>query len=208
MANAGGWLCFVLAFLLMSPFTVRADPFTFVWSDTLDSGGILPAGVSEGDPVTFSITVDNGGSTAASQTWTSANFVSAAINVNNGTYTGQDFTITAATGSFETDGLSDITSVPSSWVSSPGSGTDSLGTTNLNWFINGQNAFWTGIGQPPYVFFASLVSDNSLPLSWTLLPGSIDGDGMASTPEPSAFVLAVFGLVGLTLGRRPRRRRG
>ncbi|MDH3717485.1 MAG: hypothetical protein OES79_05130 [Planctomycetota bacterium] len=212
MAYAGLWLCFVIGLLLMSPFTAQADEFTFVWSDTIANTDNLPPGVDQFDAFTFSIIVDNGGSDTASEIWDAADFISIALDVDNGSYTGNSSAIDGgASGTFATDGMSNIISVPASWLSTTGSGTDNQTGKDFDWFINGANAFWVDSDpQPPFILNATMGSLNTETSSWTLSSETSGGGGGGggATPEPSAFVLALLGLVGLTLGRRPRRRRG
>jgi hypothetical protein len=165
--------------------------------------------VSLGDSFTFSITVDNDGSTTASQTWTYDDFVSIKIDVNDGAYVGLSSDIAGgSTGTFATDGMSDVIAAPTSWLSTSDLGADSQPLGGFDWIINGANAIWFGSVQPPYLLDAVMGSANTDEESWTLLSESNGGGGGGATPEPSTFVLAVLGLVGLTLGRRPRRRRG
>ncbi|MDH3718476.1 MAG: PEP-CTERM sorting domain-containing protein [Planctomycetota bacterium] len=207
MAYAGLWQCFVIGFLLMSPFTAQAKEFTFVWEDTILNTDNLPPGVEQFDTFTFSITVNNFdlSESSASQIWDAADFVSIALDVDNGDYTGTSSAIdVGASGTFATDGMSNIISVPTAWVSTTASGTDNQTGKFFNLFINGANAFWVDSDpQPPFILNAKMASLNTSPSSWTL---STQTSSFGFVPEPSTFALAVLGLVGLTFVRRPRRR--
>ncbi|MCA9270309.1 MAG: hypothetical protein KDA41_17630, partial [Planctomycetales bacterium] len=126
-----------------------ADPFAFTWSGVVDASSVQPVGIAINDPFTITVIMDNGGASSASQSWTSADWVSTSINVNSGAYTGS-LTDTGGgpfqfTGSFQTGAGSTVTAVPSAiWNSTSfdAIGSDSLGSTNLDGFVNGTNGVW------------------------------------------------------------------
>jgi hypothetical protein len=158
--------------------------------------------VSFGDQFKVVIAMDNGGSTLINQTWDSSNFLSVTFDFNNGAHKtvfnpndGNGFTI----GSFVTDGLGQLTDVPSFMFHDPATviSTNStqtpsaftLGSTNI-YFTNG-NDFSVGISDP----YATRDASN-----WTI---SFDSSG--AVPEPSS--LAVFGIGMCVAGVRAARRR-
>src|SRR5690349_4462489 len=98
------------AVMWAAPGQMQAAPFSFSWTDTVSETG-LP-GTSIGDSFTFTIVVDNGGTTTASQTWTGDDFVSASININGGSFTETSTDIAYSSGVFQTDAESAIIAVP------------------------------------------------------------------------------------------------
>lgn len=159
--------------------------------------------VSFGDQFKVVIAMDNGGSTLINQTWDSSNFLSVTFDFNNGAHktvfnpnVGNGFAI----GSFVTDGLGQLTEVPSFMFYDPATviSTNSTqtpsaftlgGSTNI-YFTNGNN-FSVGISDP--------YTPRDAP-NWTI---SFDSSG--AVPEPSS--LAVFGIGVCVAGVRAARRR-
>lgn len=170
----------------------QAAPISFSWTDTV-SGSSLPSGVSVGDSFTFTLVVDNGGATTVSQTWTSDDFVSASISLNGGAYIGTATANFGTGGAFQTDGGSAIIAVPTEWYAVGGSGSDSLGATDFDWFINGFNGIWSG-GETN--IWATNVSGNQDPANWSI------GDAPSEVPEPSTWLLFGAGLAMAAIRRR------
>lgn len=180
------------AVMWATPGQIQAAPFTFTWTDTVSGGSF------DGDPFTFTIVVDNGGATTVSQTWTSSDFVSASINVNGGAYIGIATSIGASpSGGFQTDAGSVIIAVPTDWYDVGGSGSDTLGATNFDWFINGDNGIWWGGDETD--IWATNVEGNQDPANWSL-------DAPSEVPEPSTWLLFGAGLAMAGLRRRKNAR--
>lgn len=193
--------------LALTPCPAMAIPVTFSWSDTVTTtGDPVPPGVSLGDPFTFTFTVDNGGSSLLSQTWTLTDFVSATINVNSGAYVGTKLSAGGG-GSFQTDAAGNVIAVPGWFDDTPGAPfSDSLGnnesnSTRAGFFIIGFNEFWfvdnpSNPGGSQIEISAVNVGGNQVPANWSV-----------ALPEPSSSLLIGLGVVG-HLARRRRRQAG
>lgn len=113
----------ILLVLSFSSFTAAA-PYTVSYADTVAAteGPYIDGGL-----FTISIVLDNGGATAASQTWTSADIVSITFNVNDApntiTTVLSPVVLTTDVGSFVTNALGALTAVPSEWVDNAASST-------------------------------------------------------------------------------------
>lgn len=142
-----------LLFLTASSIAVAA-PYTVTYVDTVGAGSTTPP-FNVGEAFTISIVLDNGGATAASQTWTSADIVSITFNVNDalGTITTVYSPVVLAdtNGSFVTDAVGVLTAVPSDWNDYVGGNQDpaasTIASTNdpatpTTFFINGGNAVY------------------------------------------------------------------
>lgn len=161
-----------------TPAEVQAAPFSFNWTDTVSGGSF------DGDSFTFTIVVDNGGTTTASQTWTADDFVSASINVNGGAFTGTLITSFGTGGVFQTDAGSAIIAVPTDWYGED----DDTGY----WYINGfNNIWWSG----EVTINAANVGGNQNPANWSI-------DAPSEVPEPSTWLLFGAGLTMAAIRRR------
>lgn len=193
-----------LTILLLSVSTVAvADPFSVTWTDTLSSSD-LP--YLTGEPTSITFVLDNGGSSAASQTWNATDVVSVTFVFNNAPNTittvfdpnsGNGLSSTA--GSFITDAAGTLTSAPSSWNDSDGaspiiSSNDPQGTSSVRWWVNGANEIYQNQSASPDNRSASAanVSTNTDPAAWSNpVPSGAPPAGPA-TPIPT---MSAYGLV-------------
>lgn len=176
----------------------QADAVQLVWTSTVNSITSVP-GSSAGEVVTTTITVDNGGNTLASQTWSGANFLSFRQEGASGWWI-QSSQVDAAIGSFVTDALGLVTSA-GNWTSNfPTTPmvTSWVGAISGAWWNNGRNQ--TACTADFACVWVDNVADNQVGGSWTaaLVPG-------AAVPEPSALVLSVLALAALAATARKRR---
>jgi len=119
-----------------------ANPFTVSISTTQDTSD-LPQ-FFNGEAISISIVLDNGGTTAISQTWTSVDVVSITFSMNNVPNTVTTVfpgaSLTTTTGSFVTDASGSLTEVPSEWNGhSPAIISTNDPNTVTNFYINGAN---------------------------------------------------------------------
>ena len=195
----------MVAFIVL-PTGLQAAPFTVSWDGTIsqvDEAG--STGVSVGDPFTFTLTLDNGGTTALSQTWDGGDFVSAGISVNAGAFVDTSFDLVggmySASGVFATNALGELTSKGTWWHAT------------LPPEANGK--LWTSYGESQ--LFASWSPDTVLPsnVSYSYFfssastyssPASDWNHSWATIPEPSSLALVGLGTIAL-LGYRQCERR-
>jgi hypothetical protein len=126
-----------------------AAPYSVTYADTT-SNSVASAGINSGEQATIKLILDNGNSSVANQTWTSANAKCVIFTFNNAqnlfvaiNYSAS--TLPFITGSFTTNGAGVLQTAPTDW----GDGSDPvIGTVSTNitgatpvaqWFINGSN---------------------------------------------------------------------
>ncbi len=190
----------VLAGVALACSAVQADAVQLVWTGTADIFINVP-GSSAGEVVTTTLTVDNGGNTLASQTWSGSDFLSFRQQGASGWWI-ESFQIDNAIGAFGTDALGQVinagywtshsalsTPMVTSWAG-PGFG---------SWWINGNNE--TACTADFACVRMNNVADNQVGGSWTagLVPGT-------TVPEPSAWALSVLALAALGATSRKRSR--
>lgn len=205
-------LCVVLLFLSVSSLSLAA-PYTATFADTVGGGSDTPP-FNPGEAFTISIVLDNGGSTAISQTWTSGDIVSITFTMNDApntiSTTFSPVVLSSASGSFVTDGTGTLTAVPSSWNDfdscncNPGFST--VASTNdpatpTTFFINGANGVYHNsdeVGVSSNSAFMTNVGDNVIAANWSLTAS------VPATPVPTlsqwamillSLILLAFGLV-------------
>ena len=148
MRRVSGLLAGTVASLALTTAAIAA-PFSISYTGTIAGGSTLP-GVVSGQPYTVTLVVDNGGATAATQAWGSANLQCAIFRMNtagNVTYA-QNLVTSAASmavaGSITTDGAGALTTNFTSVESNaPLASTYSAAGIALvdpvNWFLNAIN---------------------------------------------------------------------
>ena len=199
----------IAAAFLFAASPAQAAPVQLTWTSTVSSiGDDLPPGVALGDSFTFTLTVDNGAASVASQTWGLAALVSASLNVDAG-----DYVVTMTGGavgasSFQTDAGGNVTAV-GNWQAFPtvdyadSAGNDDGNSGIAGWFINGNNQVFgmfdpfSSPGSSLIAISSPTVSDNQNPASWqaALVGGTV--------PEPATLAL-VLAALGLAVGLRRR----
>lgn len=177
-----------------------AAPIALTWTTTAsDLTGSIP-GV-DGEAITTTITVDNGGSSILSQIWSETDFVSYRIDGASGWWiSSTDIDLGASSGSFATDGAGNVTSA-GTWYGlyfSGGTITQSwTGVVNGGWWNNGNNEVVCKTGSADCVY-AFNVDANLEGSSWT-------AGGVEETPEPESLALFGLALTGLALARKAKR---
>lgn len=126
--------------------STQAAVFSFQYTDTISSASMV--GLSVGDPIKITVSLDNGGITKTSQTWTAANLKSVTFNFNNGTLLttfNAPFggSIDTTNGNFVTDASGTLTSVMVNWNDSA-VGTDftTNGVAPSWWYLFGANSMY------------------------------------------------------------------
>ena len=160
-----------------------------------------------GDLASITVTLDNGGSSDLSQVWTAAHLQSVAFDINNGAATASFFSpfdggLLRTVGTFATDALGNVISVPSDWSDREVTA-DFIASFPLisspNWFINGRNPVLFDVGNVTSLELAGLGPvggpDNRMldPANWTRV---------TALPLPPTLLLLLVGLGGLVLLRR------
>ena len=201
----------ILLVLFFSSITT-AEPYTVTYTDTIeaDDGPFIG-----GEAFTISIVLDNGGSTTASQTWTSTDIVSITFNVNDdpGTITTvlSPVVLTTDNGSFVTDAGGVLTTAPIEWNDTASSSTilssNDPGLLVFDFYINANNDVYFN---ETTNFSAGMtnVDDNTTAAFWTD-PVASSGPGPGPGPGPAtgiptlsqwAMVLLSLMLLGIGLG--------
>lgn len=144
-----------LVALLATATPGHAAPFSFTWTTTL---GVSGTNYNDGEALVVTMVLDNGGTTATSQTWDINDLVSLTVALNDApnvittVFAGPAFSPPApppddTTGSFVTDGTGALIAVPSDWGSRTGNfGTvvstdDPNGSANIRWVLDGAGGF-------------------------------------------------------------------
>jgi len=183
------WLVCVIALALAS--IAGAAPFSVTYTDTISSFTGFYSDINAGEQAKVTVVFDNGGSTAASQTWTAANVQCVIFTFNNADnkFAAIDYAVPpifpVTTGTFTTDGSGQLQTSTIDWQD------DSDGITNPvafniagvtgtnpigNWFLDGSNdVFDTNVGE---INFTNVANDTQV-TNW-------------SNPVPAAGVCASF----------------
>ena len=187
-----------LALMVMGT-SASAVPFSYRFESTATSASGLPA--SAGDPVSITVTLDNGGADTVNQTWTAADLLSVTFNINNGAATLNFFSpfdggLFTDSGSFSTDGAGNLTSVMQDW-SDRFVVTDFVASfasdPEFQWAINGFNAV---LLSDTVELRLEAVGGTIEPENWTLVTQAVP------LSLPSTLLLLLVGLGGVALLRR------
>ena len=185
----------------------QAAVFNFTYTDTVSFNNNFVDNVNFGDTAVITYQLDNGGTSLFNQTWTASDIVSITFDFGNGAHTttfdpnGGDG-LSSSTGSFVTDGLGQLTAVPSAWTDTSQVNVISTNSaqTPSGWTVDGGNpVYFTNnfIGS----IFLTNVSGNIDPQNWTVAPADT-----LTTPEPSTLLgLLVIGGAGLLIKRQKQR---
>ncbi|MDX1431085.1 MAG: PEP-CTERM sorting domain-containing protein [Gammaproteobacteria bacterium] len=187
---------FVTAILLSSLAVAgNAVPFTFEYTGTIDASGIT--GISIGNPVTVTVTADNGGTGISNQTWRLVNIKSARLVA--GAYTANYL---AAFTSSESSGIVFATAESGVLVEAFFTG---AGSNSANFDGEGDGASLTG----STIFASDMMMTATFSPALNQLPNWAEMPTLAppSIPEPSTVLALVIGLAGM-LGARLRPRGG
>lgn len=194
----------ILCFITASTFTLAA-PFTVTYLDTVRPGD--PAPYIPGEEFNINIVLDNGGTSTANQTWTSADIVSITFSINNApntiTTTFSPVVLSSSSGSFTTDASGILTAVPTDWSDSA-SGNDSpvASTVSSTNDANTLNAFYINAGNAVYYTSGpdagmTNIANNTTPAFWTI--SSITTPTSVPTLSQWSLILLSLILVGYGL---------
>lgn len=184
-----------LALIVMAS-SASAVPFSYRFDSQV---AFIPFGTfgAIGDPVSITMTLDNGGASDLSQVWTVAHLQSVTFDINNGAavvsfFSPFDGGLRDEAGNFETDAAGNLISAPSSWIDT-GITEDfaanfSFGTDG-GWLVNGGNVV---LGGDISLFLAD-VEGNTDPANWSRV---------TALPLPPTLLLLLVGLGGVALLRR------
>ena len=193
-----------LALMVMAT-SASAVPFSYRFEAVLSHPFATFA--APGDLASITVTLDNGGSSDLSQVWTAAHLQSVAFDINNGAATASFFSpfdggLLLTAGTFATDALGNVISVPSDW-SDRNVTADFIASFPLisspNWFINGRIPVLFDIRNVTSLELAGLGPvggpDNRMldPANWSRV---------TALPLPPTLLLLLVGLGGVALLRR------
>ncbi|MGK7933914.1 MAG: PEP-CTERM sorting domain-containing protein [Microcystaceae cyanobacterium] len=179
--------------------SAQAAIFNLTYTDTVSFNNNGVDNVNLGDSAVITYQLDNGGTSLLNQTWTASDIVSVTFDFGNGSHTttfdpnGGDG-LTSSTGSFVTDGLGQLTAVPSAWTDNSQVNVISTNSaqTPSGFGIDGNNPVYATNGFISSIFLTN-VSGTTDPANWTVAPADTP-----STPEPSTLLgLLVMGGAGL-----------
>lgn len=200
----------LLLFLSLSSFAIAA-PFTVTYLDTIAATSSSPP-YNTNEAHTITILLDNGGTSAASQTWTSADIISITFNMNDAPNTittiFSPVVLTTDVGSFVTDAAGVLTAVPSNWSDFIAFGTPASSTilstndTNLpvsGFFINGLNAVYASASNTASM---NNVANNIVAANWSN-PAAI---APSTIPTLSQWAMILLSLMLLVIGLLKTRR--
>ena len=188
-----------LALMVMGA-SASAAPVSYRYDSAVDVAFGLPA--SPGDPVSITVTLDNGGVSLVNQVWTAADLQTLTFDINNGAaifsfFSPFDGGLLAGDGDFTTDAAGNLTSVMSNWTDrfiTADFVTNLPFDTELNWFINGVNAvLFDNSLNPTFDLFLADVDGNTDPANWSRV---------TALPLPPTLLLLLVGLGGVALLRR------
>ena len=187
---------------VFSAIPAHAAIFTATYTDTVSSAAV--DNVTAGDTAVITYQLDNGGTSLLNQTWTASDIVSVTFNFGNGAHVttfnpnGGDG-LSESIGSFVTNGLGQLTAVPSGWTDFSNANVVSTNSTQTptEWYVNGANSVY---GTNNFSNDVSLtnVAGNIVAANWT-----IQGTQTQTTPEPGTLLgLLAVGSLGVLARKR------
>ncbi len=180
----------------------HAAIFTATYTDTVFYADV--DNVIVGDTAVITYQLDNGGTSLFNQTWNASDIVTVTFNFGNVAHVttfnpnGGDG-LSSSIGSFVTNALGQLTSVPSDWIDYSNVNvvsTNSTQTPNA-WFVSGSNAVYY-TNNFDYSVDLTNVSGNIVAANWTIQPAQTQ-----TTPEPGTLLgLLAVGSLGLLARKR------
>jgi hypothetical protein len=187
---------------VFSAIPAHAAIFTATYTGTVSSATV--DNVTAGNTAVITYQLDNGGTSLLNQTWTASNIVSVTFNFGNGAHVttfnpnGGDG-LSKSIGSFVTNGLGQLTAVPSGWNDLSNVNvvsTNSTQTPNA-WFVDGFNGVYYTNNFSNNVSLTN-VAGNIVAANWT-----IQGTQTQTTPEPGTLLgLLAVGSLGVLACKR------
>ena len=191
---------------VFSAIPAHAAVFTATYTSTVAAPTSFPLvdNVNVGDTAVITFQLDNGGTSLLSQTWTASNIVSVTFNFGNGAHVttfnpnGGDG-LSKSLGSFVTNGLGQLTAVPSGWGDLSNVNVVSTNSTQTptEWFVDGANSVYYTNNFSNNVRLTN-VAGNIVAANWT-----IQGTQTQTTPEPGTLLgLLAVGSLGVLARKR------
>ena len=189
-----------LAIILFTPVFAQASVVNLTFLSTTDNtqhGFSFVDNVSTGDLFSVVLALDNGNSSLFSQTWSAADILTVTFDFGSGNHTtvfdpnGGDG-LSTSVGDFATDGLGNLTQVPSTWTDENLINVVSTNSSQTPdaWFLNNLNDkyytdnFSFAVGIPNS-------NDNTLIANWDISAAAVS----VPTP-PTVLLLITAGMVG------------
>lgn len=202
-----------ISVLLAMSSIVSSAPFVYNWTDVSSVGSSGSFSGTTGQPFSIVVTLDNGGASNISQTWTISQVVSIAFILNGATLATldpqhPDYSSTTSSGSYASDASGDLVLVPTSVSGFLSSQAPVISATDpdpvFSWFINGANEVYaSGLGGSISSVFAQNVTGNRVASNWGQgAPAPITPPVVATpkaVPVASPFVLGLLGVCMLGL---------
>ncbi len=165
-----------------------SSPFDLRFTGDLTTAGI--PGTSVGDTLTLDLTVDNGGNSTISQTFSYANFGGFTIHV--GSYSASYSKVFESSGPITTDAAGNISSVAFYGTSNASNNSDNFTPSFSGDYVFGDGSFNDSLSR------GDAVAGWNNPSQWTVASLA------SATPEPGTVTMLVAGL-GLLVAVRLRK---